>query len=133
MVEHDAESQQQPISALGDEVCAADPSPKLSSPDAHMQAFGRKRRDYPRMISRADLLRPICTFPPIQVSTLHCPQPSIQPVHRNSTLSHEPRDHNSCDRNLSLECLFILILDSRKNIWSYSYQSSISVSVIFGI
>ena len=43
----------------GDEVCAADPSPKLSSPDAHMQAFGRKRRDYPRMISRADLLQTI--------------------------------------------------------------------------
>ena len=70
MVEHDAESQQQPISALGDEVCAADPSPKLSSPDAHMQAFGGEEKE--TRLSEDDLQsQPALTY-------LHLPSPSYR-------------------------------------------------------
>ena len=45
VVEHDAGSQQHPISALGMKYArSSDPSPKLSSPDACMQAFGLEER-----------------------------------------------------------------------------------------
>ena len=79
----------------GDEVCAADPSPKLSSPDAHMQAFGRKRRDYPRMISR--LLRPICTPLTLTNASFHSPLSPTHPIHPNRALSHEPREAKICE------------------------------------
>ena len=92
VVEHDAEEktpsraaeqqrpQQQPISRWSMRVGRC--WPKLSSPDARMQAFGRKGRDYLRMISsRARLLRPICPSPPpltLTSASFHSP---LSPTH----------------------------------------------------
>ena len=116
--------QQQPISRWSMRVGRR--WPKLSSPDARMQAFGRKGRDNPRMISsRARLLRPICTpppptpllFSPVLVSTLHCPLPT--PIHLNSMMSHdEPRDAKICEWNIT-QVSYIQICFEEEDLFSH--------------
>ena len=116
--------QQQPISRWSMRVGRC--WPKLSSPDARMQAFGRKGRDNPRMISsRARLLRPICTpppptpllFSPVLVSTLHCPLPT--PIHLNSMMSHdEPRDAKICEWNIT-QVSYIQICFEEEDLFSH--------------